>query len=268
MTSPFKPLNGHSATASLQIYEKYCFIWLHILSHFKRAVHTIGASQAATSGKESAYQCRRYKRSGLNPWARKIPWRRKWQPIPVLDSSISWTEEPGGLQPMGLQRVEHNQASEHFTYFCVSFFFWKSCVLSWSSIYSLAFFSWVYIYLSHSRKHSVRILSLWLFTWSIYTPSLDSKLEYNSYILTPWVIIWFLEVAISSGPITSWEIDGETVETVSDFISGGSKFTADGDCSHEIKRRLLLGRKVMTNLDSILKSRDIILPTNTVWSRL
>ena len=62
------------------------------------------------------------------------------------------------------------------------------------------------------------------------------------------------------GPITSWEIDGETVETVSDFIFGGSKITEDGDCSHEIKRRLLLGRKVMTNLDSILKSRDITLP--------
>ena len=62
-------------------------------------------------------------------------------------------------------------------------------------------------------------------------------------------------------PITSWEIDGETVETVSDFIFGGSKMTADGDCSHEIKRRLLLGRKVMSNLDSILKSRDITLPT-------
>ena len=63
------------------------------------------------------------------------------------------------------------------------------------------------------------------------------------------------------GPITSWEIDGETVETVSDFVFGGSKITADGDCSHEIKRHLLLGRKVMTNLDSIFKSRDITLPT-------
>ena len=62
------------------------------------------------------------------------------------------------------------------------------------------------------------------------------------------------------GPITSWEIEGETVETVSNFIWGGSKITADGDCSHEIKRRLLLGRKVMTNLNSILKSRDITLP--------
>ena len=62
---------------------------------------------------------------------------------------------------------------------------------------------------------------------------------------------------MASGPITSWQIDGETVETVSDFILGGSKITADGDCSHEIKRRLLLGRKFMTNLDSILKSRDI-----------
>ena len=67
---------------------------------------------------------------------------------------------------------------------------------------------------------------------------------------------------MASGPITSWEIDGETVETVADFIFLGSKITADGDCSHEIKRRLLLGGKVMTNLDSIFKSRDIILPTN------
>ena len=66
---------------------------------------------------------------------------------------------------------------------------------------------------------------------------------------------------IASGPITSWEIDGETVETVADFILGGSKITEDGDCSHEIKRHLLLGRKAMTNLDSILKSRDITLPT-------
>ena len=66
---------------------------------------------------------------------------------------------------------------------------------------------------------------------------------------------------MASGPITSWEIDGETVETVSDFTFLGTKITADGDCSHEIKRHLLLGRKVMTNLDSIFKSRDITLPT-------
>ena len=66
---------------------------------------------------------------------------------------------------------------------------------------------------------------------------------------------------MTSGPITSWQINGETVETVSDFILGGSKITADHDCSHEIKRRLLLGRKVMTNLASIFKSRDIALPT-------
>ena len=66
---------------------------------------------------------------------------------------------------------------------------------------------------------------------------------------------------LGTGPITSWEIDGETVETVSDFIFWGSKMTADGDCSHKIKRRLLLGRKVMNNLDSILKSRDTTLPT-------
>ena len=66
---------------------------------------------------------------------------------------------------------------------------------------------------------------------------------------------------IASGPITSWQIDGETVETVTDFILGGSKITTDGDCNHEIKRLLLLGRKVMTNLDSILESRDITLPS-------
>ena len=66
---------------------------------------------------------------------------------------------------------------------------------------------------------------------------------------------------MASSPITSWQVEGETVETVADFILGGSKITGDGDCSHEIKRRLLLGRKVMTNLDSILKSREITLPT-------
>ena len=82
-----------------------------------------------------------------------------------------------------------------------------------------------------------------------------------------WIIIHkfhlflFLIHLLASGPITSWEIDGETVETVSDFIFGGSKFTADGDCSHEIKVCLLLGRKVMTNLDSIFKSRDTTLAT-------
>ena len=72
---------------------------------------------------------------------------------------------------------------------------------------------------------------------------------------------------MASGPITSWQIDGETVETVADLVSVGSKITADGDCSHEIKRRLLLGRKVMTNIDSILKSRDITLPTKVCLVR-
>ena len=69
---------------------------------------------------------------------------------------------------------------------------------------------------------------------------------------------------MASGPITSWQINGETVETVADFILGGSKITADGDCSHEIKRCLFLGRKVMTNLDSVLKNRDITLPTKSI----
>ena len=73
---------------------------------------------------------------------------------------------------------------------------------------------------------------------------------------------------MTSSPIPSWEIDGETVETVSDFIFGGSKMTADGDCSHEIKRHLLLGRKVLTNLDSIFKSRDSTLPSKSDYTRL
>ena len=73
---------------------------------------------------------------------------------------------------------------------------------------------------------------------------------------------------MASSPITSWEVDGETVETVSDFICWGFKITADGDCSHEIKRRLLFGKKVLTNLDSILKSRDIALPTKVHLAKL
>ena len=73
---------------------------------------------------------------------------------------------------------------------------------------------------------------------------------------------------MASGPITSWQIDGETMETVTDFILGGSKITADGDCSHEIKRCLLLGRKAMTNRDSILKSRDVTLPTKVCIVKL
>ena len=90
--------------------------------------------------------------------------------------------------------------------------------------------------------------------------SLLMKVKVESEIIDLKVNIQKMKI-MASGPITSWEIDGERVEIVSDFILGGSKITADGDCSHEIKRRLLLGRKIMTNLDSILKSRDIILST-------
>ena len=88
-----------------------------------------------------------------------------------------------------------------------------------------------------------------IITWNVNEPNFGLKLKIQKTKI------------MASGPVTSWEIDGERVETVSDFILGGSKITADGDCSHEIKRRLLLGRKVMTNLDSIFKSRDITLLT-------
>ena len=90
--------------------------------------------------------------------------------------------------------------------------------------------------------------------------SLMMKVKKESGKVSLKLNIWKTKI-MASGPITSWEIDGETVETVSDFILVGSKITADGDCSHEIKRLLLLGRKVMTNRDSILRSRDITLPT-------
>ena len=101
----------------------------------------------------------------------------------------------------------------------------------------------------------------------IYSLDFFSSFSYRSGIIEIFVSRIFDSVNIqktkimASGPITSWEIDGETGETVADFIFLGSKITADGDCSHKIKRRLLLGRKVMTNLESILKSRDITLPT-------
>ena len=90
-----------------------------------------------------------------------------------------------------------------------------------------------------------------------------SRLHLKSDIIdwTQVELLHFVYLQYAQSPLTSWEIDGETVETVSDFIFWGSKIAADGDCSHEIKRRLLLGRKVMTNLDSIFKSRDITLPT-------
>ena len=90
--------------------------------------------------------------------------------------------------------------------------------------------------------------------------SLLMKVKEDSGKLSLTLNIQIIKI-MASGPITSWKIAGETVETVSDFTLGGSKITADGDCSHEIKRHLLLGRKVMTNLDSIFKSRDITLPT-------
>ena len=93
--------------------------------------------------------------------------------------------------------------------------------------------------------------------------NLDSVLKSRDIPLLTKVYI-VKAMVFPSGPITSWEIDGETVETVSDFIFLGSKITVDGDCRHEIKRRLLLGRKVMTNLDSILKSRDITLQQRSI----
>ena len=101
-----------------------------------------------------------------------------------------------------------------------------------------------------------------------YITFIDHQLNARKYILNAFKCIHIIFIVktkiMASGPITSWQIDGETVETVSDFIFWGYKITADGDCNHEIKRCLLLGRKVMTNLDSILKSRDITFPTK-VW---
>ena len=96
--------------------------------------------------------------------------------------------------------------------------------------------------------------------WALPSESLLMKVKEESKTVGLKLNIQKMKI-MASGPITSWEIDGETVETVTDFILGGSKITADGDCSHEIKRRLLLVRKAMINMESILKSRDITLPT-------
>ena len=128
---------------------------------------------------------------------------------------------------------------------------------------------------SHTQMSHSSLHSLFSFTiqgnFHIMCPIPQTLGDFVDYVLAlecfflKWDLIEHLNIQktkiMASGPIISWEIDGETLETVSDFIFLGSKITADGDCSHEIKRRLLLGRKVMTNLDSILKSRDITLPT-------
>ena len=111
----------------------------------------------------------------------------------------------------------------------------------------MEFVSWIALYAAIMAESEGELKSL-LMKVKVESEKVGLKLNIQKTIM-------------ASGPITSWEIDGETVETVSDLIFLGSKITADGDCSHEIKRRLLLGRKVMTNLDSIFKSRDITLPT-------
>ena len=116
---------------------------------------------------------------------------------------------------------------------------------------------YMYIYLLYIFITIYLLLQNLLFSCNNYKHFLANK-NLKAKVVNWWPMKTKI---MASGPITSWEIDGETVETVSDFILGGSKITADGDCSREIKRRLLLGRKVMTNLDSILKSRDITLPT-------
>ena len=106
---------------------------------------------------------------------------------------------------------------------------------------------------------------VWRIPWTVQSVGLQSQIQLSDFHLFTYRCGLKLNIQktkiMASGPITSWEIGGETVETVSDFIFLGSKITADGDCSHEIRRHLLLGRKVMTNLDSILKRRDITLPT-------
>ena len=120
----------------------------------------------------------------------------------------------------------------------------------------------IQIYLIQYQSHNPSFSEVSLCPFIIYF--LVRKINMKSSLLTHFEV-YKLNIQktkiMASGPITSWEIDGETVETVSDFIFLGSKITADGDCSHEIKRCLLLGRKIMTSLDSIFKSRDITLPT-------
>ena len=149
----------------------------------------------------------------------------------ILSWNIPWTEEPGKLQSIGPQRGSWSIDQLNTHIFCV-------CI-------------YIYIYAYPDT---------WI-TWELGLPT-PKQSKIPVWLLTPPKLTRIQKTKImASGPITSWQIDWDTVETVADFIFLDSKITADGDCSHEIKRHLLLGRKVMTKLDSILKSRDITLST-------
>ena len=155
----------------------------------------------------------------------------------ILVWRISWTLEPDRLQSIGLQRVEHdwatNREEQEFGINKWMFQSWLNQLLTLGGL----------------RKINEHTGAMFL--------DESERGEWKSWLKAQHSENWIM----ASGPITSWEIDGETVETVADFTLEGSKITADGDCSHEIKRRLLLGRKVVTNLDSIFKSRDSTLST-------
>ena len=161
----------------------------------------------------------------------------------ILVWEIPWTEEPGGLQSMGQQKAGHNLYAEYIMRKVGLEEAQAEIKIVRRNISNLRYADDITL-----MAESEEELKSLLMTVKEESEKVGLKLNIQKMKI------------MASGPITSWEIDGETGETVSDFILGGSKITADGDCSHEIKRHLFLGRKVMTNLDSIFKSRDITLP--------
>ena len=188
----------------------------------------------------------------------------------TLAWEISWIEAPSGLQSIGLQRVSYNLATKQQRITPGTFSVFDRCSPCLFNLYAEYIMrnagleeAQAGIKIAGRNINNLRYVddTTLMAESEEELKSLLMKVKEESEKIGLKLNIQKTKI-LASGPITSWKIDGKTVETVANFILGGSKITADGDCNHEIKRCLLLGRKFMTNLDNILKSRDITLPTN------
>ena len=214
--------------------------------------------------------CLQCRRPGFDPWVGKIPWKREWQPTPVsLPGEFHELEKPVCRFQEATVRTGHGTTG----WFQIGKGVHEGCILSPCLFNLYAEYIMRNTGLEEAQagikiaRRNIKTSYMQMTTLMAESEeeleSLLMKVQVESENVGLKLNIQKMKI-VASGPITSWEIDGETVETVSDFIFLGSKITADGDCSHEIKRCLLLGRKVMTNLDSIFKSRDITLPTKSI----
>ena len=197
---------------------------------------------SGTSGKEPACQCRRHKRHGFDTWVGKILRKRKWQPSPVfLPGKSHGQTSLAGYSKLSCKELDTTEAAEYIM---------RNAGLEEPQ---------ARIKIAGRNNNNLRYAdnTTLMAKSEEELKSLLMKVNEESEKVGLKLNIQKIKI-MASDPITSWEIDGETVETVSDFILGGSKITAEGDCSHEIKRRLLLGRKVMTNQDSIFKAETLL----------